>query len=1367
MPKYIPLFIFGILFASAPALEAQKVPDAGKCYSLGVSYYLSSDYDSAYSNLLRAWELEKAAGPDVDEFFMGKTGYYLGQVAWEGYDLYNIAYTFYRYALGQFNYTDSLSWSAKALKGCNNIYRQIELNRQTFEYRKKTVTEPDTMQLVYMNVTNVDRRNGDTQWVQFAGGWNTGLVPGARASILTIYQPGRSDRANEVIGAGYITSIDSARAEAFIVYNEAARLARFDTVVPDDLLAARCRYPSKAYKGYLLPLGILGVQIRDRSKDWLLWKAHQTMVSTRNSEMAMLLEMVRLVRETGREFLESTDSAYKDIKERRCPGGRYDGKSMLEAMVAAEVEDVQEFLNYVVTYPARYMGKSWTWEEIFATWLINSTPTGTEFFPWAERLQKTAPADVPAFARNYRFYIENTEQADSLLNDFIWKLEGNAARIGMSDRMILFWETLKQPKKAVRYYDNKLRLQMGNGDYEDARKTAKEWIASGEGIHNAYYYLGNMAYQEENYMLTLRCTDSALKYYPGHYSATITRGWTLLLLANINKALPVCEAAFQMDSFTVAPVVNYAHCLLLTGKTAEARRLYDRTLTLLSNTADYYSGPRADFDLFIAKGVMSDAFVAERDRMHARFQQEFYWKLLADSLHNLGKEYSNAKNYAAAHEAFAQADAAFRKVPKPDYESLRITARWRGYSYYLSDDYPNAIVYYGQARTISELQGLSDDLLAADYRDLSNVYGYNGDTLRKEMYRDMERAVRNRMEERLGRKRLLLLNLGYNGNGNQSYRFAESDARRIGNTLSAGAQRVFDTVIRIDLIGKDCTVPRLKQAIEDLRSESNDVFMLSYAGPSTSLESETGTRGLRLAPTSQHNGFLAASALRNLLGDVQARKQYYFFDAPNAGLSQYLLSPQRRASNVTEPGNEKANTADQLSVFYLGMDGARIESEKDSGGAATMALLSALQPRFSNPAISAKDLQAGVYRQLLESALPYALETHAKGADFMLFRHDVSTLAGFTDSMPPKLEIQRNISGDDGGGVTRGGRTTRTGNAAADTLLGRVFDASDVRLSINGKPVPVAANGRFFWPIQSGITELNIRAIDASGNATDTSISLSGLIAPVAVNLPRISGERIALIIATDDYTEWNPLSNPVNDARVLGRVLAEMYGFKLDTVFNAGKERIMEKFRAYKNGNFKDGDQLFVFVAGHGHYNNDYGGQMVCRESKALGKDPSFSSYIRHEDIARWLDATPCKNVFWMMDLCYGGAMFRETSPIQYTGNSVKPAARLYEEKLVIPARQFITSGGHEEVPDGTPGYHSPFMEKMLMKLLSRKPGELLGLFDMAVAVEGQISTGPRWGNFGGDANAAFLLYTWKEMRQKPVLRREGMINTFAGTRP
>ena len=1367
MRKFIPLIIFGILFASAPALEAQKVPEAGKYYSLGVGYYFSSDYDSAYRNLLRAWELEKAAGDDVDEFFMGKTGYYLGLVAYDGYDLYNIAYTFYRYALGQFNYTDSLSWSAKALKGCNNSYRQIEQGNLTFEYRKKTVSDPDTMQLVYHAVTRVGRRSGDTQWVEFSGGWNTGLVPGARASILTIYQPGRSDRANEVIGAGYVTYMDSARAQAFIVYNEAARLARFDTVMPDDLLAARCRYPSKAYKGYILPLGILGVQIRDRSKDWLLWKSHQTMVSTRNSEAAMLQEMVRLVRETGREFLESTDSAYNDIKERRCPGGRYDGKSMLEAMVATEVEDVQEFLNYVITYPARYMGKSWTWEEIFATWLINSTPTGTQFFPWSERINKTPLNELPEFARRYRYFIENTEQADSLLNDYVWKLDGNTARIGMSDRMIVFWETLKQPKKAVRYYDNKLRLQMGNGDYEDARKTAKEWITLGEGIHNAYYYLGNMAYQEENYMLTLRYTDSALKYYPGHYSATITRGWTLLLLANINKALPVCEAAFQMDSFTVAPVVNYAHCLLLTGKTAEARRLYDRTLTLLENTVDYYSGPRADFDLFIAKGVMSDAFVAERDRMHARFQQEYYWKLLADSLHNLGKEYSNAKNYAAAHEAFAQADAAFRKVPKHDYESLRITARWRGYSYYLADDYPNAIVYYGQARTISEQQGLSDDLLAADYRDLSNVYGYNGDTLRKEMYRDMERAVRNRMEERLGRKRFLLLNLGYNGNGNQSYRFAESDARRIGNTLSAGAQRVFDTVIRIDLIGKDCTVPRLKQAIEDLRSESNDVFLLSYAGPATSLESEPAGRGLRLAPTSRHSGFISSATLRNLLGDVQARKQYYFFDAPNAGLSQYLLTPQRRPVFATEPGNEKANTADQLSVFYLGMDGARIESEKDSGGAATMALLAALQPRFSNPAISAKDLQAGVYRQLLESALPYALETHAKGADFMLFRHDVSTLAGFTDSMPPKLEIQRNISGDDGGGVTRGGRTTRVGSAAADTLLGRVFDASDVRLSINGKAVPVAANGRFFWPIQSGITELKIRAIDASGNATDTSILLSGLIAPVAVNLPRISGERIALIIATDDYTEWNPLGNPVSDGRVLGRVLAEMYGFKLDTVFNAGKERIMEKFRAYKNRTFKDGDQLFVFVAGHGHYDNDYGGQMVCRESKALGKDPSYSSYIRHEDIARWLDATPCKNVFWMMDLCYGGAMFRETSPIQYTGNTVKPAARLYEEKLVIPARQFITSGGHEEVPDGTPGYHSPFMEKMLMKLLSRKPGELLGLFDMAVAVEGQISTGPRWGNFGGDANAAFLLYTWKEMRQKPVLRREGMINTFAGTRP
>jgi hypothetical protein len=1366
MQRLFPLLLLLLALANRPSLHAQRNPEAGRMYNLGVGYYLSETYDSAYRHLLRAWELEKESGNDADELFMGKTGYYLGQVAYEGHDLYNTAYTFYRYAVGQFNFTDSLGWSAKALKGCNNCYRQIDLNQLPFEYRKKTLTDPDTMQLVYMNVTRIGRRSGDTQWVEFAGGWNTGLVPGARASILTIYQPGRSDRANEVLGAGYVTSIDSARSEAYIVYNAAALAARWDTIMPDDLLAARCRYPAKAYRGYLLPLGILGMQFRDRSRDWLLWKSHQTQVTSKKSEEAILNEMVRLVRETGQEFLNSTDPAYADIKERRCPGGRYEGKSMLEAMVATELEDVQEFLNYVGTYPARYMGKSWTWEEIFATWLINSTPTGTNFFPWSERLQKTPLGDVPAFARSYRYYIENTEQADSLLNDYIWKLETYPDRIGMSERLIAFWESLKQPKKAVRYYENKVRLQMGEGDNEAARKTAKDWIALGEGLHNAYYFLGNMAYQEENYMLTLRFTDSALKYYPGHYSALVTRGWTLLLLANISKALPVCEEVFRMDSSSVAPVVNYAHCLLFTGKHAEARRLYDRTLTLLSSSADYYTGPRADFEHFISKGVMSDLFVRERDRMHERFQKEFYWKLLADSLFSLGKQYSNAKDYPAAHAAFARADEAFRKVPKPDYESLRNTARWRGYSYYLADDYTNSVVYYGQARTISEQQGLSDELLAADYRDLSNVYGYNSDTLRKEMYRDMERAVRNRMDERIGRKRLIMLSLGYNGSDAQSYRFAESDARRISQRLSAGAARVFDTVIRIDLLGSDCNAPRLQQTLKELRTQPNDVFLFSYAGPATTQETSAGARGIRLAPPASHNGFVSANALRSLLGDVQARKQYYFFDAPNAGLSNYLLNPQRKPSDGTEPGSEKAPASDQMSIFYLGMYGARIESEKDSGGAATRALLATLLPRFENPSISAKDMQAGIYRNLLESALPYALETHAKGADFLLFRHDVSSLAGFTDSLPPKLEIQRKADSDDGGGITRGGRTTRVG-PVADTLSGRVLDESEVKLSINGKPVPVAGNGRFYWPIQSGVSELKIRAIDARGNATDTVVSLSGLIAPAAVNLPRISGERIALLIATDDYTNWDPLSNPVNDARVLGQVLSEMYGFKLDTVFNAGKERIMEKFRAYKNATFKDGDQLFVFVAGHGHYDNDYGGQMVCRESKRLGQDPSYSSYIRHEDIARWLDATPCKNVFWMMDLCFGGAMFRETSPIQYTGNTVKPAARLYEEKLVIPARQFITSGGHEEVPDGTPGYHSPFMEKMLIKLLSRKPGELLGLYDMAVAVEGQISTGPKWGNFGGDANAAFLLYTWKEMRQKPVLRREGMINTFAGTRP
>lgn len=192
-----------------------------------------------------------------------------------------------------------------------------------------------------------------------------------------------------------------------------------------------------------------------------------------------------------------------------------------------------------------------------------------------------------------------------------------------------------------------------------------------------------------------------------------------------------------------------------------------------------------------------------------------------------------------------------------------------------------------------------------------------------------------------------------------------------------------------------------------------------------------------------------------------------------------------------------------------------------------------------------------------------------------------------------------------------------------------------------------------------------------------------------------------ALIIATNNYSEWSNLTNPVFDATTIANELKENYGYKVDLVLNPTKSELLRKLREYNGMNFLPNDQLFIFIAGHGKFDDLIkDGYLVCKDSKKI--DDTHESYLPFSYLRTAIDNNPSRHVFLVMDACFGGTfdqaiakrgeednMYTEITQTEYINKKLKYKTRLY-----------LTSGAKEYVPDGRAGKHSPFASKLIEAL-------------------------------------------------------------------
>lgn len=148
--------------------------------------------------------------------------------------------------------------------------------------------------------------------------------------------------------------------------------------------------------------------------------------------------------------------------------------------------------------------------------------------------------------------------------------------------------------------------------------------------------------------------------------------------------------------------------------------------------------------------------------------------------------------------------------------------------------------------------------------------------------------------------------------------------------------------------------------------------------------------------------------------------------------------------------------------------------------------------------------------------------------------------------------------------------------------------------------------------LSEGPNEIKITAENESGQITTESRMINVKSSIVSTLAPRTD---YALLFATNEYDEWGDLVNPVFDAEAIKKDLEELYGYKVELVKDPTKSHFLTKLREYNTKNYLPDDQLFIFIAGHGKFDEVIkDGYIVARDSKVA--DENHETYISFSDL-------------------------------------------------------------------------------------------------------------------------------------------------------
>jgi WD40 repeat protein len=304
-------------------------------------------------------------------------------------------------------------------------------------------------------------------------------------------------------------------------------------------------------------------------------------------------------------------------------------------------------------------------------------------------------------------------------------------------------------------------------------------------------------------------------------------------------------------------------------------------------------------------------------------------------------------------------------------------------------------------------------------------------------------------------------------------------------------------------------------------------------------------------------------------------------------------------------------------------------------------------------------------------------------------------------------------------------------------LKGAALDETGVyTLKINGNNTKINELGEFLISLKVGMGENNflIEATDVNDLTTIKKFKVIRKSKEDEVLDIDYTSKNYLLAIGIDNYSDWPPLKNAVNDALSFQEVLRKKYNYQEENITiitneKATKQNIIEAFKAIieKVG---PNDKLIIYFSGHGYYDN------VLNEGYWITQDAkkgTEADYLPNSFLIKMFKQINAKHIFLIADACFSGSLFIDTQ----RGN--------LENAAQSKSRWGLTSGRLEFVDDGKQGEHSPFAKYILeylngnLKSKSSVTDLIAYVKEKVTAETKQVPTGSALNN-AGDEGGEFI---------------------------
>lgn len=1320
------IFVGMVLFGSLSAQEIQRAKDMAQ---------REAPPDSIIMLVNQIVEKEKRASSPNSKLL--GTCYFLRAKAY--YDLKD-AQNSYSDAVSSFKYIAEFTPEAapdviELLEDCRKLIAMDDLALPV--QNQKKIEES-----IFFSISEIVEIRGDTVLVKVKGGSNEGITDQSSGGVLSVYTVENPERGNEEMGNARVTEVHPSWCLAEVILFERSRNKGLKLITGDNIML-KAMVPETVYRGNLFKLTSSNILLRNSYRNYAY---HHTFILRDNNpftEEAIIRYLLEDQKGTAAYLYDSANATFmKDYLPFK--RGSKIGLNMWEAMLQSNIEDMRAFHRFVISFPAKYMGREFRSDETYATWLINATPPGNDEIEYTydailgSDTSRSAIISLASKLKYYLSYYSDTVETTSIGVHLEKVADRWRTRNEKFTQALDYPSALKQTEKLLHFaswFSNdtftlpllfeKASLLQKLKRIDEALQVYDQTLSFDIKPYNSYWFRAYLFYEQERNTEAFRDFAKVSELAPWSSSPLGMQGWILLKTGKFNASFEYCRKAYEMDSFNHSWVVNFGHAYFMRGETDSARILYDRAMSLIKDPGNFYSGMIADFDTFLSNGWEMQRIRAEKTRVIAIWNEKYRYRLQADSCFQAGKDLHSTKEFTKAISLFEKAIENEKAHSTPDMDWIRAYSRWIAFSHYKAKDYVRSLENYKKAYLISRDTLKNTEYEILDLQDMANICDWLGMQTNKEVYRQLAASLQRKQNEKTQSNRLIVVSLAGGKSVANPFNFCEKDAINIAGSLQTKGAFIYDTVFTYVLTGKQFTRGDMNRVFKEVLTigRPGDALVFYYSGNTFT---KLGRKGFILG-----NDSLDMEDLHYWSSNILSRKQLFIWDIPNDGHTDAFLSLKNKQT--------LEGKGTQTDLILLSNQGTRIEPD-GQGGLLSAAVFEALEGKantgFSDNdrSVSAKELEAFVFDKLGRNNYYLQVTTFSEGLDFPLV--SAPLLTGVIDYKGPKVTFSLQANG-----LNSSRAVDIEFEEEALLLNGQAIDEGGVEeVWVNNQSVSLATNGKFSYVVtETENTWLYIKAKDKVGNLTLDSI----MVFKNSDGKKEIKKEVVnrALLFGTDIYDEFTALKNPISDVLAIGKLLEEYYGYQVTIVKDATQAEIREKLDSFLRLSYGPQDQLFVFFAGHGMLDNIYGGHIVCKDSKKL--DKTRQTYYPFHQLAGSLNGVQnCQHILLVLDVCFGGQIFSKQWAPAYMGQDVysanKEQIRL-NKIMASKSRMFITSGGETYVPDGRPGYHSPFASRFIQALenpLNNPQKSYITLKDIVDYLRDlPENQEPRYGSFGNES--------------------------------